>query len=214
MRSSSQTTTRRCRSRSRRHEAQQLLHRQRPAEVHVHAGQIVEPVGVRRELPGREVFADLLRAAVQVADVGRHFADDLAVGPQHQPQHAVRAGMLRAHVDQHLVAAKVEFDQFRIDSLNQHFRPSWRCRDIRAAGDNLCAADGRASRPAAGSASESGWPTKRTPIRSKTSRSCQLAVLQTAVTLGTSGSRPGSSSSHRGTDTLSTRRCLWTRLDR
>ena len=39
-----------------------------------------------------------------------HLGDDLAVGAQHQAQHAVRAGMLRAHVDEHLVGADVELD--------------------------------------------------------------------------------------------------------
>ena len=76
-------------------------------------GQVIEPVGIGDELPRREVLADLLRTAVQVADMRRQIADHFAVGPQHQPQHAVRARMLRAHVDQHLVAAEVEFDQVR-----------------------------------------------------------------------------------------------------
>ncbi len=74
------------------------------------AGQVVHPVGVGNPLPRREVLADLLGAAVQIADVRRDFADDLAVGPQHQAQHAVRAGVLRPHVDEHLVGADVEFD--------------------------------------------------------------------------------------------------------
>ena len=135
---------------------------------------------------------------MQIADIRRQFADHFAVGPQHQPQHAVRAGMLGAHVDQHFVAAEVEFDQIGIDAFNRHFRSSWQCRDIRAAGDNPCAADGRSSPRAAGSASRSGWPTKLTPIRSKTSRSCQLAVFQTEVSVGSSGRRPGTSSCQRG----------------
>ena len=47
---------------------------------------------------------------MQVADVRRRLGDHFAVGPQHQAQHAVRAGMLRSHVDEHLVRADVEFD--------------------------------------------------------------------------------------------------------
>ena len=47
---------------------------------------------------------------MQVADLRRHFGDHFAVGPQHQAQDAVRAGMLRPHIDQHLVRAHVEFD--------------------------------------------------------------------------------------------------------
>ena len=59
---------------------------------------------------------------MQVADVGRDFVDDFAVGPQQQPQHAVRAGMLRAHVDQHLVRPHVEFDDAGIFQLHAHLR--------------------------------------------------------------------------------------------
>ena len=90
--------------------AHQLLDAQRPAEIHVHPGQVIHAVGVGNPLPRREVLADLFRAAVQVADVRHDFGDDFAVGPQHQPQHAVRARMLRAHVDEHLVRADVELD--------------------------------------------------------------------------------------------------------
>ena len=45
---------------------------------------------------------------------GVDLGDDFAVGPQHQPQHAVRAGVLRPHVDEHLVGADVEFDDARV----------------------------------------------------------------------------------------------------
>ncbi len=110
MRFNSAMITRRCRAFSGSSIVQQLLDRQRPAEIHVHAGQVIHPVGVGNPLPRRQVLADLLGAAVQIADVRRDFGDDFAVGPQHQPQHAVRAGMLRAHVDQHLVGADVELD--------------------------------------------------------------------------------------------------------
>ena len=112
MRLNSQVITRRCRAFSGTSQPEQLFDRQRPAQVHVHPGQVIDAVGIGDVLPRREVLADLLRAAVQIADVRRHLGDHFAVGPQHQPQHAVRAGMLRAHVDQHLVAAQVEFDQF------------------------------------------------------------------------------------------------------
>ena len=74
------------------------------------AGEVVHPVRVRDELDRRDVLADLLGAAVQVAEVRRDLGDDLAVGAQHEPQHAVRAGVLRPHVDEHLVGADVELD--------------------------------------------------------------------------------------------------------
>ena len=92
----------------------ELLDGERPAEIHVHRRQIVHPVGVGNPLAGREVFADLLRAAVEVADVGLHLRHDFAIGAEHEPEHAVRARMLRPHVDEHLVGADVELDDPRI----------------------------------------------------------------------------------------------------
>ena len=100
--------------------ADELLDGQRPAEVHVHAGQVIHAVGVGNPLRRREIFADLFGAAVQVADVRRDLVDDFAVGPQQQPQHAVRAGMLRTHVDQHFVGADVEFDDAWVFNLHAH----------------------------------------------------------------------------------------------
>ena len=43
--------------------------------------------------------------------ISRH---DFAVGPEHEPQHAVGARVLRAHVDEHLVGADVELDDPRV----------------------------------------------------------------------------------------------------
>ncbi len=120
MRLSSTMISRKCRVFSETVMPQQLLDAQRPAEIHAHAGQVVEAVGVGQELPRREVFADLLGAAVQIADVRRHLGDQFAVGPQHHAQHAVRAGMLRTHADEHFVRANVEFDGFGMDSLGLH----------------------------------------------------------------------------------------------
>ena len=44
-------------------------------------------------------LAELLGAAVQVADVWFDLDDAFAVDPQHHAEDAVRAGMLRPHVD-------------------------------------------------------------------------------------------------------------------
>ncbi len=88
----------------------ELLDRQRVGEVHVHPRQVVHAVGVGDEHDRRDVFADLLGAAVQVAKVRRHFGDDLAVGAQDEAEHAMGAGVLRAHVHQHLVGPNVELD--------------------------------------------------------------------------------------------------------
>src|SRR5262249_59721224 len=92
----------------------QFFNRERVAEIHVHPGQVVHSVGVRDELNRSEVFADLLGAAVEISHVRNGLRDHLAVGPQHQPQHAVSAGVLRAHVHQHFVGADVEFDDGRV----------------------------------------------------------------------------------------------------
>jgi hypothetical protein len=35
---------------------------------------------------------------------------DFAVGAEHKPEHAMRAGVLRTHVDEHLVRANVELN--------------------------------------------------------------------------------------------------------
>ncbi len=98
----------------------QLFHAQRPAQVHVHPGQVVHAVCVGDPLPRREVFANFFRTAMQITDVRRHLRNDLTVCPEHQPQNTMRAGVLRAHVDQHLVRADVEFDQLGIHSLQHH----------------------------------------------------------------------------------------------
>jgi hypothetical protein len=59
---------------------------------------------------------------------GVDLGDDLAVGAQHQPQHAVGAGVLRPHVDEHLVGADVELDEPEVDGA---CRPYWRRPDDR-----------------------------------------------------------------------------------
>ena len=92
----------------------QFLDRQGPAEIHVHRRQVVEPVGVGNPLAGGEILADLLGTAVEIPDVGLGLRYDFTVGPQHQPQHAMRARVLRPHVDEHLVGTDVELDDPRI----------------------------------------------------------------------------------------------------
>ena len=114
IRFSSTMSTRKCRAFSGSSRPQQLLHGHRPAEVHVHAGQVVHPVGVGDPLARRHVLADLLGASVQIADVRLGHRHDLAVGAQHQTQDPVRAGVLRPHVDEHLVGANVKLDDPRV----------------------------------------------------------------------------------------------------
>jgi hypothetical protein len=52
------------------------------------------------------LLADFFDGAVQVADVGDCFADDLAVGFDHEAQHAVGARMLRPDADRHILGVK------------------------------------------------------------------------------------------------------------
>ena len=166
--------------------AAQLLDGQRVAEVHVHPGQVVHAVGVGDELDRRDVLADLLGAAVQIAEVRRHLGNDLAVGPQHQAQHAVRAGVLRAHVDEHLVGADVELDDGGVWNVVAvamlSLAETWSSLRSRSdfqrhsAAANavvfqrelviLAQADGRPSLRTAGCGVSSGWPVNQTPDRS------------------------------------------------
>ena len=57
-----------------------------------------------------EVLANLLGTAMQIADVRCHFRDNFAIRPQDESQHAVSAGVLRTHVDKHLVRPDVKLD--------------------------------------------------------------------------------------------------------
>jgi hypothetical protein len=65
----------------------------------VHRRDIVEPVKIGQGLQIILVLDEFFRAAVEQADMGIGALDDLAVQFQHQPQHAVRRGMLRPKVE-------------------------------------------------------------------------------------------------------------------
>ncbi len=68
-------------------------------QVVLHPGQVVDPVGVGDELVPVLAFADLLGAAVVVADIGLHIDDLFAVELEHAADNAVGAGVLRAEVE-------------------------------------------------------------------------------------------------------------------
>ena len=63
--------------------------------------QVVHPLDERDDLLPLLLLGRLLDAGVEVADGRRDREDRLAVELQHQPQHAVRAGVLGPHVDGH-----------------------------------------------------------------------------------------------------------------
>src|SRR6185503_4649711 len=51
---------------------------------------------------------DLFLAAMQITQVGNRLQHHLAVGTQHDSQHAMRGRMLRAHVDEHFLRLHVQ----------------------------------------------------------------------------------------------------------
>ncbi len=86
----------------RRFDAQELLHRQREGQVVRRRAEIVEPVGQRKNLGVGEALGQFFGAAVEVADMRVHARDIFAVQLEDEPQHPMRAGMLRAEVEKHL----------------------------------------------------------------------------------------------------------------
>ena len=76
--------------------------------------EVVLAVGPRDDLVVLPVLADLLEAAVQVADVRDAAHHGLAVELEHQPQHAVRGRMLRADVDEHVLALELRLEPRRL----------------------------------------------------------------------------------------------------
>ena len=123
---------------------------------------VVHPVGQQNDLRPVPVLAQLLDAAVDVADDDVGVDHPLAVEPQHHPEHAMRAGVLRAHVDDELVG--VEDGQCRClashDAITRSRLRPGRCADATTPSgspatarpdpraDSPCAAGAPAIRPA------------------------------------------------------------------
>ena len=76
---------------------QQLLHRQAESQVVGKRREIIHAVGEGDALGVSLAFEGFLEAGVQIADVVNGAHDGFAFEFQHQPQHPVRGGMLRAH---------------------------------------------------------------------------------------------------------------------
>ena len=78
--------------------------------------EVVHPGDVGRPLDVGQLLARLLHAGVQVPDDGLGAQYRLAVQLEHEAQHAVGRGVLRAHVDDHrLVVAALEVDVPGVD---------------------------------------------------------------------------------------------------
>ena len=104
-------------------EAEQLLHRHRPALVGEHRREVVDPIRVRHELRVLQQFADLLDAAVQVSDLRHRALHHLAVGLDEEVDDAVRGRVLRPHVQEHQVVRVAEaLDQRLVDRRAFHGR--------------------------------------------------------------------------------------------
>ena len=86
-------------------EAEQLLDRE---AVRVGVGlraQVIHALDERNDLLKFLLLRRLLDAGVQIADGRRRRHDGLAIELEHQPEHAMRAGVLRPHVDGHRFGA-------------------------------------------------------------------------------------------------------------
>ena len=87
---------------ARRHiQVNQFLDRHTIRQVVAHRVHVIEAVGHHFGLLIGLGFHVLFDAGVQETDIGNAVDDDLAIQLQQQAQHAVRGGMLRAHVQQH-----------------------------------------------------------------------------------------------------------------
>ena len=159
---------------------QQLLDRQAVGEVVGHRAEVVDAVGQRHDLLVELGLAGLLDAGVQIADVGHERDDGFAIDLEHQAKHAVRRRMLRAHVEDHglvLRRGRCRDGELRVgddvfDAGNDHGLEQ---RSGAISGspppDSPCAADGLPTLSGIMMRRRLGWPPKRTPKRSKTSRS-------------------------------------------
>ena len=65
-----------------------------------HGAHIIQAIRMRNDLHVMEAFGEFFDAAMQIPQIGNGFGHSLAVQFQHHPQDAVRAGMLRPHVEQ------------------------------------------------------------------------------------------------------------------
>ena len=87
----------------RRIDAAQALRREAVGEVVREAVRVVEPVGKGKGLLVCPGLGELFDAAMEVPYEGRRLDDDLAVELEKDPQDPVRGGVLRTHVDGHIL---------------------------------------------------------------------------------------------------------------
>ena len=91
---------------ARRLDARKLLRRHCVDCLVEHRAEIVGVVNIANARHIRAVLEDLLHTPVQIPDHRGALGHRLAVQRQHQAQHAVSRGVLRPHVEDHLLAAQ------------------------------------------------------------------------------------------------------------
>jgi hypothetical protein len=91
----------------RHRETEQLLDGQHVRQAVRLCAEVVHPLDEGHHLLPLLLLGRLLDAGVQVADRRHHRLDEFAIELQHQTEHAVRAGVLRPHVDGHRFGANL-----------------------------------------------------------------------------------------------------------
>ena len=81
-------------------DADQFFHGAHVGVIVRHGAHVIQAIRMRNDLHVMEAFGELLHAAMQIPHVGNGLGDSLPVQFQYHPQDAVRAGMLRSHVEQ------------------------------------------------------------------------------------------------------------------
>jgi hypothetical protein len=85
-------------------DAHQLLNSQSVTQAVIHGSNVVHAVGVRNHPGIVHVLRMLFETAMEIPDVRSDLLYHLAVRLELQSQHTMRAGMLRPHVEDHLLA--------------------------------------------------------------------------------------------------------------
>src|SRR6476661_5373812 len=88
-------------------DAEQPLRAEGEGDVVSRTVEVILAVRPGYDLVVLPILADLLEAAVQVADVRDAPHHRLAIQLEHQPEHAVRGRVLRADIDEHVLALEL-----------------------------------------------------------------------------------------------------------
>jgi hypothetical protein len=90
----------------------QLLDGLAIADVVRRCGDVIHAIGEQHDLRPVPALAEFLDPAMQIPDHDIAAHHPLAIETQHDPQHAMRAGVLRPHVDHELVGIELVVARF------------------------------------------------------------------------------------------------------